>query len=80
MLYRYIGTYKGKNVLATDTKAKTYSDYSSVSDFARFPVIWAIYKGIISGMDATHIRPQGNASRAQTAAIFMNLFDKHILD
>ncbi|MBR4880755.1 MAG: S-layer homology domain-containing protein, partial [Clostridia bacterium] len=52
-----------------------YSDNGKVSSWAYKEVQWAVSAGIISGMTKDTIGPKGNATRAQTARMFM-VFDK----
>ena len=74
ILYNY-----AKNVLnldVFDTADLTgYPDYSSVSDYARTPLSWAVAQGLIYGADngqgVVTLQPKGDATRAQTAAVIM---------
>ena len=68
MMYRY-AQYKGYNVTGSNDLS-SFPDASSVSDFAKTAVQWAVDKKIITG-DRGSINPQGNADRAQCAAIIM---------
>jgi hypothetical protein len=61
-------------------KLKNYTDAYKITGYARPAVIWALHKGVISGMTATTIAPQNSASRGQAATIFMNISKKHIMD
>jgi hypothetical protein len=63
MLYRY-ATPK-----AEDGRLSEFDDISSVSEWATDAVKWAIQKKIINGYEDRTIRPQGNATRAEIAAI-----------
>lgn len=54
-----------------------YSDYFIVSDYAKPAFGWAVYAGIISGTDASHLSPQADATRAQCATI-LTRFDQWI--
>lgn len=63
MLYRYIGSPQVVGSLAD------YSDNASVSPYAEQAMIWAVRNGIIGGMTADTLAPQGLATRAQVAAI-----------
>ena len=65
MLYRYAG----QPAVTGDTSAFTDSD--DVSDWAADAMAWAIESGIIAGMGNNTLAPQGFASRAQVATIFM---------
>ena len=76
MLLRY-AQYKGYD---TSQRADfgSYKDASSVSGFARESMEWAVSKGIISGKDnGTIIDPQGNALRAECAAIMKRFMESH---
>lgn len=46
-----------------------YTDADSISDWAENAIIWGLENGVISGMTDTTLVPQGNATRAQYAAI-----------
>lgn len=63
MLYRYIGSPQVVGSLAD------YSDNASVSPYAEQAMVWAVRNGIIGGMTADTLVPQGLATRAQVAAI-----------
>lgn len=63
MLYRYIGSPQMIGGL------NSYSDVSSVSSYAEQAMVWAVRNGIIGGMTADTLAPQGMATRAQVAAI-----------
>ena len=65
MLWRYAGEPESSASLSA------YTDADSVSDWAETAMRWAIDEGIITGMTDTTLVPQGTATRAQCAAIFM---------
>ena len=69
MLWRYAGEPESTASLSA------YTDAESVSDWAETAMRWAIDEGIITGMTDTTLVPQGTATRAQCAAIFMR-FDQ----
>ena len=69
MLWRYAGEPESTVSLSA------YTDADSVSDWAETAMRWAIDEGIITGMTDTTLVPQGTATRAQCAAIFMR-FDQ----
>lgn len=57
-----------------------YADASAVGSYALEAFQWAVASGIVSGTDATHLTPRGNATRAQCAAIiqrFENWIDNN---
>lgn len=63
MLYRYIGSPQVVGSL------NSYSDNANVSPYAEQAMVWAVRNGIIGGMTADTLAPQGLATRAQVAAI-----------
>ena len=65
MLWRYAGE------PASDESLSGYSDAASVSDWAAEAMSWALETGVIEGVTATTLQPQGTATRAQCATIFM---------
>ncbi len=66
MLYRYAGANQGSTAALN-----SFADASTVSDYARKPMAWAIQKGLIQGMPGNLLDPQGLATRAQVAQILM---------
>ncbi len=79
ILYRYTKQ-KGK-ISAETTKASLahFTDCASVNAYAIDAMQWAYAQGVIQGIDSTTLRPQGEATRAQTATFFMR-FVKSILN
>ena len=69
MLWRYAGEKNGSASLIR------YTDADKISSYAVEAMRWAIGNGIIEGMTSTTLEPQGTATRAQCAAIFMR-FDQ----
>lgn len=74
--------YKYASYLGYDTSKRaniyTYNDAYAVSSYATNAISWAVAEGLISGMNATTLAPQNNASRAECASIiqrFMNKFN-----
>ena len=68
MMYRY-AKYKGYDVTKTADFSQ-FEDAANVSGFAEEAMRWAVGTGIITGKDeGTRIDPQGNAARAECAAI-----------
>lgn len=67
MLMNY-AAYKGEDVSAR-TSLENYIDAASVSSWANDAMSWAVAEGYISGMTLDELQPQGNATRAQVAAI-----------
>ncbi len=76
MMYRY-ANYKKYNVDEAEAFSK-FEDAVQVSGFAQEAMKWAVGTGIISGKDnGTRLDPQGNASRAECAAIIMRFNQKY---
>ena len=76
MMYRYAG-YKG---YPTDnmTDFASFTDADQVNVFAKDAVEWAVANGIITGKNnGTVLDPQGNATRAECAAIIQRFLDKY---
>lgn len=71
MLYKYAQK-TGTDVKVTGTKHTAFTDFGTVSDWAKEAVIWAVDRGIINGMTATTIGPKATANRAQVAQTFKN--------
>lgn len=65
MLWRYAGRPAVSGSLAS------FTDAGRVSSYATDAMRWAVSTGIISGMGNGLLAPQGNATRAQVAAILM---------
>ena len=65
MLWRYVGE------PASEYGLSAYSDANSISDWASEAMAWAVENGVISGVTANTLAPQGTATRAQCATIFM---------
>lgn len=74
MLYRY-AKLKGYDVSAS-ADISAYTDASSVSSWATDAMRWAVGAGLINGRTATTLAPQGNATRAEVAAILMRFAQK----
>ena len=67
MLMNY-AAYKGQDVSAR-ADLSAYSDTAAISSWANDVMSWAVAEGLISGMTEDTLQPQGNATRAQVAAI-----------
>ncbi len=67
MLMNY-ASYKGEDV-SNRADLSAYSDTATISSWANDVMQWAVAEGLISGMTKDTLQPQGNATRAQVAAI-----------
>ena len=68
ILYNY-ADYKGYDV-SERADLSGYADADSISGWALDTLEWANAEGLITGMSADTIAPQGQATRAQVAAMF----------
>ena len=68
ILYRY-ATYKGYDTENAGSIAN-FSDAAKVSSWANTAISWAVGEGLMNG-DNGALRPQGNATRAEIAALLM---------
>ena len=68
-LYRY-AQYKGYDVsISENTNIQSFADFDAISEYAITAMQWTFDKGIITGISATTLEPQGIATRAQAAAM-----------
>ena len=70
MLFNYAEK-SGNSVDYSTAKAGSFSDYTSVSSWAKQAIAWAVDNGVINGTDGL-LNPKGTATRAQVAQVFMN--------
>ena len=68
LLYRY----SGAETSGTEELLTQFPDGTTVSSYARTALSWAVSRGLINGVQTegiSYLRPQGTATRAQTATI-----------
>ena len=70
ILYRY-AAYKGYDVTQGGMAVREFSDYESISGYARGSVAWAVNAGIVSGKGNNTLDPGGVATRAEVASMLM---------
>lgn len=71
ILYRY-AVYKGYDVsIGEDTNILSYADFADLSEYAIPAMQWGCGAGIVNGTSASTLSPQGEATRAQVAAMLM---------
>ena len=68
MLYRYAQT-KGLGFTGNWMFNLEYADAANISEYAYEAVAWCSMHGILSGKESNMIDPQGNATRAEIAAV-----------
>ncbi len=71
MLYRYI-QYKGDGFKGTWTFMLDYDDRDQICEWAYEGVCYLTMKGIIQGNESNLFNPEGTATRAEVATLFMN--------
>ena len=69
ILYRY-ASFKGYDVTGKADLAG-FTDATQISDYAKDAMSWANQEGLIGGVSANTLQPQGSATRAQVATILM---------
>ena len=70
------------NTMGVDTTARAdlscYTDAGQIMPYAMDAMQWAVAEGIISGMSATTLGPNGLANRAQIAVIISRFVPKYL--
>ena len=75
MLYRY-AVYKGYDVsIGESTNILSYADFADLSEYAIPAMQWACGAGVITGVTDATLVPQGEATRAQCAAMLMRFVE-----
>lgn len=74
ILYRY-AQYDGMDAVTLEENLGGFTDADSISEYAGPALNWAVGEGIIIGVTATTIEPQGTATRAQAAAMLMRFVE-----
>ena len=71
LLYRYAGQPDGAGA-----DLSGHPDETQIASYARQAMAWAVQQGLITGMDNGALAPQGEATRAQVAAILQRFLEK----
>ena len=75
MLWRYASG-KGYDVsIGEDTNILSYADFADLSEYAIPAMQWACGAGVITGVTDATLVPQGEATRAQVAAMLMRFVE-----
>ena len=78
ILYRY-AVYKGYDVsIGEDTNLLSYDDFEDLSEYAIPAMQWACGAGIVNGTSESTLTPQGEAERAQVAAMLMRFCEQYM--
>ena len=67
--------YKGQDVSVRAT-LDTYNDATAISGWANDVMSWAVAEGLLTGVTNDQLQPQGNATRAQVAAILQRFLSE----
>lgn len=75
ILWRYASG-KGYDVsVGEDTNILSYADFADLSEYAIPAMQWACGAGIVNGTSESTLTPQGEATRAQVAAMLMRFLE-----
>ncbi len=75
ILHRY-SEYKGLDLsIDESTDIEAYDDYDKISEYAVQAIKYACGTGIINGVTDSTLAPQSTATRAQTAAMLMRMYE-----
>lgn len=72
ILYRYA---RWLGFSGTGTDISGYTDAGKVSGYAYDAMCWAVKTGVVTGTSAKVLDPQGTATRAAAAQMFMNFYN-----
>lgn len=75
MLYRYV---QSKGSTETGIFPLKYDDADQVSDYAYDAVCWMITDGILNSVGENRLNPQGEATRAEVAAVLMRFCEQAV--
>ena len=64
--------------IGEDTNILSYTDAGSISDYAFDSLQWACGAGIVNGTGNGVLSPQGQATRAQLAAMLMRFCSEYV--
>ena len=78
IMYRY-ANYKGYDT-ATKADLSDFVDSGKISSYALDAMKWANAAGLINGVGASKLDPQGDATRAQVAAIFYRFCNEYVTE
>ena len=76
MMYRY-AQYKGYDTTQGGMAIREYADYGQVSSYALEAMDLANATGIVTGTSESTLSPQGQATRAQAAAMFTRFCEQY---
>lgn len=71
ILYRYAQYKKYDVSVGEDTNILSYTDAQTITQYAIPAIQWACGAGVVTGKSGNKLDPQGNATRAEVAAMLM---------
>ena len=71
MMHRFAGFMEYDTAVHKGIQWDYFTDRNQISGWAVEAIVWANYHGLITGRTTTTIVPDGNATRAEAAAILM---------
>jgi len=71
MMFRFAQAADEDTSVPDDFDLSQFADLADLPAWAQEAMAWAVYNGLIQGSTATTLNPQGDATRAQAAAILM---------
>ena len=77
MLYRY-AQYQGMGTATLEENLAGFTDADKISGYAVQPMNWAVGQGVMGGYGDGTLGPQGNATRAQAAAMLQRFCEAYI--
>ncbi len=72
LMYRYLTAYLGKTLPVSGT---AFADDADISAYARDAVYAMRAIGVVKGYDGNQFKPRANATRAEVATMFQNLYN-----
>jgi len=76
LLHRYARIVEGENGSASAQALSRFPDQGKVSAYAVQPLSWAVERGLIDGFQDGSLQPQGQANRAQMAAVLSRFAER----
>lgn len=76
ILYNFARYKEYDTSIPSGVDLRAYSDYGRIHSWSMTAVAWANGKGLLSGKPGNKIDPQGNATRAEVAAILYSFCEK----
>lgn len=76
LLHRYARIVEGENGTASAQALSRFPDQGKVSAYAVQPLSWAVERGLIDGFQDGSLQPQGQANRAQMAAVLSRFAER----